>query len=521
MHAAGHLLEAQVEQEQVGVDAVALRQVHPEAEPARFLGAHHRAVLDHERADELVADRALDDLDAVVLAESRRHRRVVDRHDHRLAQAAVLGQVVHEQARDLELVDEVALLVGRAGAIRVAIEQQPELVPAAHDLASAPRRCSAGSARGSRRRSTGCAPGGSRGRGCAHRRGAAMSQPAPAPHIGSTRTSMSAVLERVEVDRSTDVPLVALERVVALDAARPPRRRRRAGARRARPRRSTASMTASMSGPPAEPVGALTLKPLSVHGLWLAVMTMPADGAALDDLVGAHLGRHGVRRERDRDVVGEDHLGRGHREVLRGEAPVVGDDDALRLLALARPRSGPRRRRSGGRSRTCSPRRCALASRRSRRRSATSPLGSFGSGHWRSSHSATRVNERVDGSRVRGRADEERDGALRRGYRAAPPLTARRPPMAFDDEVRLGGVRRLVRRDHPTRARAADAAMSCVHEPEVAPADVHRAHRDALVARGALHDGTVDRHRLQPVVRRLQARLAAADTLPIIVIRPV
>jgi len=35
-------------------------------------------------------------------------------------------------------------------------------------------------------------------------------------------------------------------------------------------------MTLSMSGPPAEPVGALTLKPLSTHGLWLAVMTMPA-----------------------------------------------------------------------------------------------------------------------------------------------------------------------------------------------------------------------------------------------------
>ena len=37
-----------------------------------------------------------------------------------------------------------------------------------------------------------------------------------------------------------------------------------------------ASMTLRMSGPAAEPVGALTLKPLSTHGLWLAVMTMPA-----------------------------------------------------------------------------------------------------------------------------------------------------------------------------------------------------------------------------------------------------
>ena len=35
-------------------------------------------------------------------------------------------------------------------------------------------------------------------------------------------------------------------------------------------------MTDRMSAPAAAPVGALTLKPLSTHGLWLAVMTMPA-----------------------------------------------------------------------------------------------------------------------------------------------------------------------------------------------------------------------------------------------------
>ena len=37
-----------------------------------------------------------------------------------------------------------------------------------------------------------------------------------------------------------------------------------------------ASSAARISGPAAAPVGALTLNPLSVHGLWLAVMTMPA-----------------------------------------------------------------------------------------------------------------------------------------------------------------------------------------------------------------------------------------------------
>ena len=37
-----------------------------------------------------------------------------------------------------------------------------------------------------------------------------------------------------------------------------------------------ASMSERISGPAAAPVGDLTLKPLSVQGLWLAVMTMPA-----------------------------------------------------------------------------------------------------------------------------------------------------------------------------------------------------------------------------------------------------
>ena len=37
-----------------------------------------------------------------------------------------------------------------------------------------------------------------------------------------------------------------------------------------------ASMTDRISAPAAAPVGALTLNPLSTHGLWLAVMMMPA-----------------------------------------------------------------------------------------------------------------------------------------------------------------------------------------------------------------------------------------------------
>ncbi len=37
-----------------------------------------------------------------------------------------------------------------------------------------------------------------------------------------------------------------------------------------------ASIASSMAGAAAPPVSALTLKPLSVHGLWLAVITIPA-----------------------------------------------------------------------------------------------------------------------------------------------------------------------------------------------------------------------------------------------------
>src|SRR4029079_6757716 len=56
-------------------------------------------------------------------------------------------------------------------------------------------------------------------------------------------------------------------------------------------------------------------------------------GAALDDLVARHLGRHGAGRVGDGNVVGEEDLrGRG-REELRGETPVVGEYDAFGFLA--------------------------------------------------------------------------------------------------------------------------------------------------------------------------------------------
>ena len=89
-----------------------------------------------------------------------------------------------------------------------------------------------------------------------------------------------------------------------------------------------------MSGPAAAPVSDLTLKPLSVHGLCEAVMTMPH--AALRSTtsyetiwVGSAVAsqkRPGCRPRAD--------LGRGLGEELAREAPVVADDHA----ACRRPR---------------------------------------------------------------------------------------------------------------------------------------------------------------------------------------
>ena len=112
------------------------------------------------------------------------------------AQAAVLEQVVHEQAHDLELVDERALLVGRAGPVGVAVEQQAEVVAAAGRGCPAPRRCSGAMGSGLTPPNHGLRSewiSVTRILPPASRRGI---QPAPAPHIGSTSTRMSAAFSR-------------------------------------------------------------------------------------------------------------------------------------------------------------------------------------------------------------------------------------------------------------------------------------------------------------------------------------
>src|SRR5437763_1691127 len=65
-----------------------------------------------------------------------------------------------------------------------------------------------------------------------------------------------------------------------------------------------ASSSWSIAGPAAAPVSAFTLKPLSVHGLWLAVITIPA--FAFRRIVAHANGDAGERDERLEDLADRD-----------------------------------------------------------------------------------------------------------------------------------------------------------------------------------------------------------------------
>ncbi len=210
----------------------------------------------------------------------------------------MLGQVVHEQPGDLELVDEVALLVGRAGAVGVAVEEQPEVVPPPARIPSASSMFG--------RIGSGLTPpkyglrswwiSVTRIRPPARRR----REPARAgaPHRLDEDVDVGR-LEGVEVDRPPDEPLVALVRVVALDEAgrlgvgeRPALDRpcRRSGDRRLE------------DGEDVRPGGRAGRR-LDLEAVVGPRVVAGGDhdagrGAALDDLVRAHLGRHGVPGDR-------------------------------------------------------------------------------------------------------------------------------------------------------------------------------------------------------------------------------
>ena len=158
--------------------------------------------------------------------------------------------------------------------------------------------------------------------------------------------------ERVEIDRRPDEPLVALVGIEPLDQPR------RLGVGE----RAPGDRLGPVGGEPglddAEDVCAggrtarsLDLEPVVDPRVVAGGDHDPGGRAALDHLERAHLRRHGVGRERDGDVLGEQDLRRGRREMLGREPPVVGNHDALRWSRRARPRSSPRHRRSGGRCR--------------------------------------------------------------------------------------------------------------------------------------------------------------------------
>ena len=128
------LRQPQVEQEEPGREAVALGNVHPEAEAARLLPADDGLRLGHLRPDVLEADAGLVRLRAEDLGQALRHAGGGDGVDRRADQAAHLEQVPVQQAVDLQLVDEDALLGRHADPIRVAIEGDPDVGAPARDL---------------------------------------------------------------------------------------------------------------------------------------------------------------------------------------------------------------------------------------------------------------------------------------------------------------------------------------------------------------------------------------------------
>src|SRR5574338_87086 len=105
------------------------------------------------------------------------------------------------------------------------------------------------------------------------------------------------------------------------------------------------------------------------------------------------------------------------------------------------------------------------------------------------------ADQGIDRLAAGSRPGEQRDRA--EGEDIAGALGHRQPAgLTLDDEIALAGMRRLVRRDDAATALAADRGHELGPRAEVAPADVHRGHRDAPVARRALHDRPVDRQRL-------------------------
>ena len=247
----------------------------------------------------------------------------------------MLGQVVHQQPGHLELVDEIALLVGGARAVGVTIEEQAHVVATAGQdpqrlvdvrpdrLGIDPTeiRIPFGVDLANPDLAAGQEPRQPFGPGAVHR----VDEDA---HVGG--------LERIEINRPADVLLVARIRVVPVDEAgglgvrERPARNRRPAVRRDRRLEDGQDLGARCRA-------GRCLDLEAVVGPRVVAGRDHDSGrrAALDNLVRRHLGRNRVARKGDRNVLGHQDFCGGGGEMLGGEAPVVGDDDALGLLAPA------------------------------------------------------------------------------------------------------------------------------------------------------------------------------------------
>src|ERR1035438_4075103 len=104
------LLRHHVGQEKRIKQAIALRQVALEADAARLLAAHHDLPLQHVVADEFEADAVLDQLAAVLGADSVQHLGGVEGAGDGARPALALEYPTQQDGKDLVRIDELAVL---------------------------------------------------------------------------------------------------------------------------------------------------------------------------------------------------------------------------------------------------------------------------------------------------------------------------------------------------------------------------------------------------------------------------
>jgi hypothetical protein len=126
-------LRHDVREHQAVEQAVALGQVALEADAARFLAAHDDFALEHEVDDIFEADAVLDELAAVFLCDAIEHFGGVEGAGDGAGPAFALEHPAEQDGEDFVRVDEVAVLVGGADAVGVAVGAEAGLAAVGHD----------------------------------------------------------------------------------------------------------------------------------------------------------------------------------------------------------------------------------------------------------------------------------------------------------------------------------------------------------------------------------------------------